>query len=656
MLQKYVVNAITGDLDLVTNFNGTASQYVRGDGQLANFPTISGGGASVSYYLNGSVSQGTFGGVAMKQINKTPIIGTGTDFTINADGYIQSFITDANDPSQLQIAGGNWNFETYFSASSSGGTPSFYVELYKWDGATLTLIASNSTNPESITGGTAIDLYLTALAVPQTTLALTDRLAVRIYVTHSGRTIKLHTEDNHLSQIITTFSTGLTALNGLTAQVQNLAVGTSGTDFAISSLTSIHTFNLPTASATNRGALSSTDWSTFNSKQNTISLTTTGTSGAATLVGSTLNVPQYAGGLTYFTEAQNSAAPNATVKVDSITATASTTNADVAIVPKGTGAFTLAVPDNTTVGGNKRGTNAVDLQSIRSSNTQVASGVSSFLAGNGNTASGSYSSAIGYLNASSGAYSSAIGYGNIASNTFSYTFGSSCTASNANAIAMGNRAKATGDSSICLGNYYYADSTASGQNSIVLGYGTASANRSMALGFSALVANASSTAIGDYSNTFSTIGRIALSGGSLGNAGDNQKSVVSYRQRTTDATPTILTTNNATTFGDNAGSQLALQNQQVMRFKGSITAKKSGTTDIAVWDIDGVLVRGANAASTVLTVGNVNVVTNIPAWVTPTLAANTSVNVGGLLITITGVIATNIQWFAAIDTVENIYA
>jgi len=202
----------------------------------------------------------------MKEINKTPIVGAGTDFTINANGYIQSFITDANDPNQLEIPAGNWNFETYFSASSSGGSPSFYVELYKWDGATLTLIASNSANPEGITGGTAIDLYLTALAVPLTTLALTDRLAVRIYVTHSGRTITLHTENSHLSQIITTFSTGLTALNGLTAQVQNLAVGTSGTDFAISSVSSTHTFNLPTASATNRGALSTTDWSAFNAK------------------------------------------------------------------------------------------------------------------------------------------------------------------------------------------------------------------------------------------------------------------------------------------------------------------------------------------------------------------------------------------------------
>jgi hypothetical protein len=51
---------------------------------------------------------------------------------------------------------------------------------------------------------------------------------------------------------------------------------------------------LPVASATNTGKLSSTDWSTFNSKQNTITLTTTGTSGAATLVGSTLNIPNYA--------------------------------------------------------------------------------------------------------------------------------------------------------------------------------------------------------------------------------------------------------------------------------------------------------------------------------------------------------------------------
>ena len=257
---------ITSSGDIAVTGAGVVSQYVRGDGSLANFPSSTGGGASLSFYLNGSVAQGTFGGIAFKEMDRTPILGAGTDFTINANGYIQSFITDANVPNLLEIPAGNWNFETYFSASSNGGSPSFYIELYKWDGATLSLIASNSATPEGITNGTAIDLYVSALAIPQTTLAATDRLAIRIYVTHSGRTIKLHTENSHLCQVITTFSTGLTALNGLTAQVQNFATGTSGTDFAISSATSTHTFNLPTASAANRGALSSADWSAFNGK------------------------------------------------------------------------------------------------------------------------------------------------------------------------------------------------------------------------------------------------------------------------------------------------------------------------------------------------------------------------------------------------------
>jgi hypothetical protein len=270
---------ITTSGTLAISGAGLATQYVRGDGQLANFPTTSGGGSSVSYYLNGSINQGTIGGSTYYQMSKTAVFGPGTDFTrtnAQGNGLIAQFITDANDPNVLLIPGGNFNLEFYFSASSGGGSPSFYVELYKYDGSTFTLLATDVATPEGITQGTVIDAYFTALAVPPTVMTLTDRLAVRVFVTTSGRTLVLHTENSHLCQVITTLSTGINAINGLTSQVQNLATGTAGSDFAISSTGSTHTFNLPTASAANRGALSSADWSTFNGKQNSVGFTTVG--------------------------------------------------------------------------------------------------------------------------------------------------------------------------------------------------------------------------------------------------------------------------------------------------------------------------------------------------------------------------------------------
>jgi hypothetical protein len=356
-----------------------------------------------------------------------------------------------------------------------------------------------------------------------------------------------------------------------------------------------------------------------------------------------------AGGLTKFTEAENTSAPNGTVYVDSLTAAASSTNADVAIVPKGTGAFLLDVPDNTSTGGNKRGQYAVDLQSNRTINTCVASGdYSVILSGLNNTSSGSYSLSAG--NSCS------------ATNNYSVAIGSSCTSSGTNSTAFGVNSAATSTYATAFG---YA-ATASSFGSTSLGYqNTASNNYAVALGDSN-VSNAEgsvsmgsfntangtySTALGRQSHAFGIYGRSVFASGQEGTSGDSQASKFILRERTTGNTATTLTTNSGAASTNN---QVILSNQSAYRFKGTIIGKKSGTTDIAAWDVDGLIVRGANAAATTLAVSNVTLIQNTPAWGTPTLAADTTN--GGLQVQVTGAATTNIQWTATIETTEVIYA
>jgi hypothetical protein len=96
------------------------------------------------------------------------------------------------------------------------------------------------------------------------------------------------------------------------------------------------------------------------------------------------------------TGAISSASPNATVNVASLTSAVTTTNGDLALVKKGTGALLAQVPTGTTAGGNKRGQYAVDLVSFRLNAANVASGDYSFLGGGyDNKASNSYSAVVG---------------------------------------------------------------------------------------------------------------------------------------------------------------------------------------------------------------------------------------------------------------------
>lgn len=117
----------------------------------------------------------------------------------------------------------------------------------------------------------------------------------------TGYTISAHLLDDTLS--MSGQSDNITSLNGLVAATQTFVAGTAGSDFAVSSSGSVHTFNLPTASTTRRGALSSADFTTFSNKLTSLNaLTATvqalaiGTSGSSPNWSSatathTLNIP-----------------------------------------------------------------------------------------------------------------------------------------------------------------------------------------------------------------------------------------------------------------------------------------------------------------------------------------------------------------------------
>ena len=101
--------------------------------------------------------------------------------------------------------------------------------------------------------------------------------------------------------LTTTGTSGAATLIGATLNIPNYTGLTLGALSATSPLlynNSTGVFSIQVANGSQNGYLSSTDWSTFNNKQGTITLTTTGTSGAATFSGGTLNIPNYTAGFT----------------------------------------------------------------------------------------------------------------------------------------------------------------------------------------------------------------------------------------------------------------------------------------------------------------------------------------------------------------------
>ena len=104
-----------------------------------------------------------------------------------------------------------------------------------------------------------------------------------------GECLQVNTQGTALAydSCATGAGSGITSLNALTAATQSFAIGSAGTDFGIISSGSTHTFNLPTASATVRGALSPADWASFNNKESPLTF-----SAPLSRLANTISLPQ----------------------------------------------------------------------------------------------------------------------------------------------------------------------------------------------------------------------------------------------------------------------------------------------------------------------------------------------------------------------------
>lgn len=89
-------------------------------------------------------------------------------------------------------------------------------------------------------------------------------------------------------------NTNINSVIGFTPANQSRLINTTTPLQGGGDLSADRTLSILQATTSQNGYLTSTDWNTFNNKQATLSLTTTGTTGVATLIGNVLNIPNYA--------------------------------------------------------------------------------------------------------------------------------------------------------------------------------------------------------------------------------------------------------------------------------------------------------------------------------------------------------------------------
>lgn len=365
-----------------------------------------------------------------------------------------------------------------------------------------------------------------------------------------------------------------------------------------------------------------------------------------------------AAGLTKFTEAESTAAPNATVYVDSLTAAAASTNADVAFVAKGSGATLAQIPDSTAAGGNKRGAYATDWQRAHDvgGQAQVASGAYSVVGGGAsNTASGQWSTvAGGEANIAREVHHNTVGggYGNVAGQA---TGGGRSYAT----VGGGNSNYATGAYSAVAGG---TGNTAGAYGCTVAGGDVNAASAGSAggsgEGWSTVGGGAGNVADGWYStipggsraSARDLYARFSYASGQFSGRGDAQMGIHVTRRSTSNATAARLSADGA---APGTRTVNVLPNSYAYIIRAEVVARENTTGDAKMWLITAGVRRGATAATTALvaaaTVTVVAADAGAAAW-TATVVADTTR--GSIEVEVAGEAAKTIRWVATMYTTE----
>jgi hypothetical protein len=336
------------------------------------------------------------------------------------------------------------------------------------------------------------------------------------------------------------------------------------------------------------------------------------------------------GGLTNITETLVTAAPNATVNAEKLAVTNGTTNVDLVLTPKGTGAFILGPsPDSTGTGGNKRGQYSVDLQINKSATAdRVASGNYSLLAGIGGSSTADATTSIGQGNLVTANYAVGIGFGNTASGVAAISLGYSNSNSGTVSVALGQGNITSNNRSYAIGN----SNTASGDASGAMGDTcTASAKSALATGLQALA---------------SRHGQNSHAAGQFAAVGDAQAVRFVARNKTIGLTA-------ATLFLDGSATKLTIPSGRILHAQITLIGSKSDGTAVASY-MRQVTIKNVTATATTSLVGTVNTLgTDEAAGTTVAITADDPND--ALQISVTGVVSETWRWVAVVEGVELAY-